>query len=112
MSLNQPCYTLNLTDAPPPAHPPSSRQDKPVLMILQTKLFSGIGGAGLLALDSVPSVRIVRGQGMFSERQWQVRTDFQQSFARFNQAAHAASEIRFEPVRLYAGPQQGWIDEE
>ena len=154
MSLNQPCYTINLTDSPGSTARTGSAQDKPVLMILQTRLFSGIGGAGLLSLGSAPSVRIVRGQGAFSEEQWQVRAGFQQRFARFNQTSQEtgippedggtdliedspssrpslttedggqapvaarsvaetdATELQFEPVRVFAGPPRGWIDSE
>jgi hypothetical protein len=49
MTLNLPCYALNL-------HAPlANAVDAPLIeadgvyLILQTKLFSGIGGAGLLA---------------------------------------------------------------
>lgn len=131
MCLNQPSYTLNLIGAPSTAGRQAAPQDGPVSMILQTKLFSGIGGAGLLALGSIPSVRIVRGQGMFSETQWQARTRFQQRFARFNEerltamqqrpveanapggrsdASADATAVRFQPVRDFAGLPQGWTD--
>lgn len=84
MALNQPVYSLNLyAPALNTAEAPILDAD-PVWLILQTKLFSGIGGAGLVSLGAVPSVRILRGEGSFSEACWHERARFQCAFAQFN----------------------------
>jgi hypothetical protein len=113
MTLNQPCYALNLHAAPLQGR---SRADvAEVRLIIQPKLFSGIGGAGLLTLGGVPSVRVLRGQGSFSVAQWARRARFQRAFARFNQAclqesaSDAAHRLRPSPVRRFAGPDLGWV---
>jgi hypothetical protein len=113
MTLNQPCYALNL-HAPGPGEPLAERAE--VHLIIQPKLFSGIGGAGLLTLRGVPSVRIVRGEGTFSAAQWERRARFQRAFARFNQGRLLEAEWPVDAVRplamaRFAGPTQGWVAE-
>lgn len=86
MTLNQPCYSLSLS--PMDARGRSTMGvDGPLLLSLQVKLFSGIGGAGLISLPGLPSVRVLRAQGQFSEADWQRRADFQGHFAAYNTAA-------------------------
>lgn len=91
MTLNQPCYSLSLS--------PMDRlgrstmgSEGPLLLSLQIKLFSGIGGAGLISLPGLPSVRVLRAQGQFSGADWQRRVDFQRRFAAYNTAALMAQE--------------------
>jgi hypothetical protein len=121
MTLNQPCYGLNLMAAgdieaarrgrqhgrAAAAAPP---EEDEVLLVIQTKLFSGTGGAGLLALDGIPSVRILRGQGAYSEYQWRRRAAFQQAFAEYNNGALRATlgPVR-SPVRRLRDFRSGWI---
>jgi hypothetical protein len=109
MTLNQPCYALNLY-APRPNRPdaPLIEADQ-VYLILQTKLFSGTGGAGLLTLDGIPSVRVLRGSGRYTEAQWRRRAEFQHAFALFN--SHALGEslgLGCTPVRRLIDFEQGW----
>jgi len=113
MTLNQPCYALNL-HAPGRAKPLAENAE--VHLIIQPKLFSGIGGAGLLTLRGVPSVRIVRGERTFSADQWEQRARFQRAFACFNQerlleADWPSDKVRPLPVARFAGPRQGWVAE-
>lgn len=91
MTLNQPCYSLSLS--------PMDRLGRstmgcegPLLLSLQLKLFSGIGGAGLVSLPGLPSVRVLRAQGQFSEADWQRRVNFQRRFAAYNTAALMAQD--------------------
>ncbi len=91
MTLNQPCYSLSLS--PMDAQGRSTMgADGPLLLSLQIKLFSGIGGAGLLSFPGLPSVRVLRGQGQFSPASWQRRAHFQRCFAAYNAAALMAQE--------------------
>jgi hypothetical protein len=110
MTLNAPSYSLNLhapirnTAATPVA---AARE---VLLSIQPKLFSGTGGAGLLWLDGVPSVRIRRGVGAFSQAEWRARTDWQRAFALHNAAALAALlGPGCEQVRRFADCDRGWV---
>ncbi|MGB5732970.1 MAG: hypothetical protein WBM40_00805 [Thiohalocapsa sp.] len=110
MTLNLPCYAVNLY-APSP-----NRADAPLIeansvyLILQTKLFSGIGGAGLLGLNGIPSVRVVRGQGHFSEAEWRRRAAFQRAFALYNnEALKGVVGGRCSDVRRLLDLEQGWV---
>lgn len=111
MTLNQPSHAMNLhaTGAGP------GLADAPeVQLIIQPRLFSGIGGAGLLTLGGVASVRVLRGQGTFSAAQWERRARFQRAFACFNEARLLEAEgnhpaLRPSPVRRFAGPVLGWV---
>lgn len=110
MTLNLPCYALNL-------HAPRTNCfDTPLIeadgvyLTLQTKLFSGIGGAGLLGLCDIPSVRVLRGRGHYSEADWRRRTDFQRAFALHNDAAlRRMPGPGRSPVRRFVDCQRGWV---
>jgi hypothetical protein len=123
MTLNQPSYGLNLMaagdvggvrggDGRPSARgpaPPPMETDA-VLLVVQAKLFSGTGGAGLLALDGIPSVRVLRGQGAYSEHDWQRRAAFQRAFAEYNsQSLRAGFGPLRGPVRQLRDFRTGWI---
>jgi hypothetical protein len=113
MTLNQPSYAMNIHATASQGHPLA--EGARVHLIIQPKLFSGIGGAGLLTLGGVPSVRVLRGQGTFSADQWQRRAQFQRAFACFNQERLQGAEgtlreaVRPSPVRHFAGPALGWV---
>lgn len=108
MALNQPCYSLNL-HAPVVNTPEQPlAQAGPVWLILQTKLFSGIGGAGLVSLADVPSVRILRGEGTYDARQWHHRARFQRAFARFNGDMSTATGLRPGAAARFIDFTQGW----
>jgi hypothetical protein len=86
MTLNQPSYSLSLS--PMDALGRSTLgADGPLLLSLQLKLFSGIGGAGLFSFPGIPSVRVLRAQGRYSDADWQRRADFQRRFADHNTSA-------------------------
>ena len=109
MTLNQPCYGVNLHA--PMRNTPGEQlvAADEVWMIIQTKLFSGTGGAGLLALDGIPSVRVLRGQGSFSPRQWQRRSAFQRDFALYNSARSTEwPGVGCSPVRRLVDFRRGW----
>jgi hypothetical protein len=111
MTLNQPCYSLNVCSPAPnlPARPLDEAPD--VLLVLQIKLFSGIGGAGLPSLGGIPSVRILRGEGTFTPEQWHHRVRFQRNFARFNERRLAGmAGVTSDPPRRFAGSTRGWVD--
>jgi hypothetical protein len=112
MTLNQPSYAMNLF-APirnRPAAPLS--EAAAVHLTLQPKLFSGIGGAGLLCLRDIPSVRIIRGEGVLTPKEWRHRAAFQRRFAQFNQIHWTGDpEVGFETVQRFADPRLGWIRE-
>jgi hypothetical protein len=110
MVLNQPCYALNLYT--PKANGPDSGliEAGPLYLIIQTKLFSGIGGAGLLTLNGIPSVRVVRGCGRFSERDWHRRADFQRAFAEHNaEALRPLLRAGSASPRRFRDLEQGWV---
>jgi len=115
MTLNQPCYGLSLVAAADVGRDARRANATPidadgVLLIVQTKLFSGTGSAGLLALDGVPSVRLLRGCGAYSAAQWQRRAAFQRAFASYNTALlTAAFGPGCGPVRRLADFERGWI---
>lgn len=112
MTLNQPCYSLNLHSPGPNLIERPLDQAPEVFLILQTKLFSGIGGAGLLSLAGIPSVRILRGEGTFSPEQWHHRARFQRELALYNQHRLADSPgIAIDPVRRFVDTDKGWVDE-
>ena len=87
MTLNLPCYAMNLSASRSNAVAAPLIEADGVDLILQAKLFSGIGGAGLLGLSGIPSVRVVRGQGRFSAADWRRRAAFQRAFALHNRDA-------------------------
>jgi hypothetical protein len=114
MTLNLPCYALNLTASRPNAVDAPLIESDVVDLILQTKLFSGIGGAGLLGLSGIPSVRVVRGQGRFSEADWHRRAAFQRAFALHNSDAlqgcgGVGGGDRCSAVRRFVDPERGWV---
>lgn len=108
MTLNQPCYSLNL-HAPIRNGPqtPLIGADG-VYLILQTKLFSGTGGAGLLTLGGLPSVRVIRGRGTFSQQAWRKRAAFQRAFASYA-LTNAGIGGADAPVRRLADFDRGWV---
>lgn len=102
MTLNQPCYSLSLSPFNwQPSDSGSSAQSPPTLS-LQLKLFSGVGGAGLLSLPGIPSVLVRRGQGRFGREDWHLRTQFQRGFAAFNR--QRLLEQRPDNLDLQPGP--------
>ncbi|MEY6431338.1 hypothetical protein ABC977_02830 [Thioalkalicoccus limnaeus] len=106
MTLNLPSYALCLHGAGGAAATPDSAVD----LSIQPRLFSGIGGAGLVGLAGVPCVRIARGRGRYSFAQWAERARFQRDFATFNQRQMADLDgLVFEPVRTFAGVPAGWL---
>ncbi len=109
MTLNQPCYSLNLRAATRGPKAGAGTDARAVDLILQPKFFSGIGGAGLLGLGGVPSVRVLRGFGTFSAEQWHERAAFQRDFARYNQdQLRDDPQFAFERVRDFRGLAHGW----
>lgn len=109
MTLNQPCYGLNLYA------PHTNTPEQPVIasrsmtLLLSAKLFSGIGCAGLLPLGTVPSVRVVRNAGEFSRSDWHRRAAWQQAFAcRLHQRLTAQPNVNPEPVKRLRDLQLGW----
>ncbi|MBK5941006.1 hypothetical protein [Halochromatium roseum] len=110
MTLNQPCYSLSLS--PMDARGRSTLgADGPLLLSLQLKLFSGIGGAGLFSFPGLPSVRVLRAQGQFSDADWQRRADFQRRFAEYNSTsikqAYAEGRLHCGPVGQFQSAS-GW----
>ncbi len=110
MTLNLPCYALNLSASRPNALNAPLIDADGVDLILQTKLFSGIGGAGLLGLNGIPSVRVVRGQGRFSEADWRRRAAFQRAFALHNSdALRETVGGSCSEVRRLLDLERGWV---
>jgi hypothetical protein len=110
MTLNLPCYALNLSASRPNALDGPLIEADSVDLILQTKLFSGIGGAGLLGLNGIPSVRVVRGQGRFSEADWRRRAAFQRAFALHNSdALRETVGGSCSEVRRLLDLERGWV---
>lgn len=112
MTLNQPCYSLGLHGAITASG--RAGTTPAVVLAIQPRLFSGIGGAGLTALRGIPSVRILRGQGSFCESEWQRRAAFQRGFAEHHAAALAAApasaaSVRCSPPRRFRGFSLGWV---
>ena len=110
MTLNLPSYAMNLYT------PRTNDPDRPLIdadgvyLILQTKLFSGIGGAGLLGLNGIPSVRVLRRRGHYSEADWRRRAAFQRAFALHNQVAlREMLGQGCSSVRRFADCEQGWV---
>jgi hypothetical protein len=108
MCLNQPSYSLSLGSQSGVAE-----DDRPVLKI-QLKLFSGIGGAGLISLPGIPSLRIIRGHGRFSPADWRRRAEFQREFAAFNgveltRADGVGALLRPGPIGALEELQSGWV---
>lgn len=104
MCLNQPSWTLSISEADAGA-----TSEPELLMRLEARLFSGIGSAGLLGMDGVPSVRICRGHGVTNEASWRARADCQRAFARwvYDKLGHL-SDIHIEPPRRYLDAGLGW----
>jgi hypothetical protein len=82
--LNSPCYALNLYAPMQNSIAEPLIAAKEVYLIIRVKLFSAIGGAGLLCLNETPCVRIVREEGVLSEPLWRQRTRFQSGFVSYN----------------------------
>jgi hypothetical protein len=111
LTLNSPSYSLNLHA---PARNTASRplaDAEAVYLSIQPKLFSGTGGAGLLWLDGVPSVRIRRGVGRFSEADWRRRATLQRAFALRNaaQLRGGSGGVDCSRVRRFVDCEQGWV---
>jgi hypothetical protein len=108
MTLNQPSYSLSLG-----SQSGVVEHDGPLLKI-QLKLFSGIGGAGLISLPGIPSLRVIRGHGRFSTADWRRRSEFQREFAAFNAAALTRSDgvgamLRPGPIGALDELESGWV---
>ena len=103
MTLIQPSYAITLQ----PEHDGDS--EARVLLAIQPKLFSGTGGAGLLSLGGVPSVRILRGQGRYTREQWRQRARFQGEFARRLRDSLADTEpgLTLHPTNVFDGDAWG-----
>ncbi len=110
MTLAPPSYSLNL-HAPVSNRPDAPLLDAaPVYLSIQPKLFSGIGGAGLLWLGGVPSVRIRRGVGRFTLDDWRRRAEFQRGFALDALTRPSArSGVGSGRVRRFVDCQHGWV---
>ncbi|MGB5834084.1 MAG: hypothetical protein WBG92_19155 [Thiohalocapsa sp.] len=110
MILNQPCYAMNLHAPRPNTVDGPLIEARAVDLILQTKLFSGIGGAGLLGLNDIPSVRVVRGCGRYSGDAWRRRAAFQRAFALHNrEALYGLLGHRCAGVRRLVDFERGWV---
>jgi hypothetical protein len=109
MTLNPPSYALNLF-APGRNRPQAPVIDaETVYLSIQPKLFSGTGGAGLLALDGLPSVRVCRGAGHFTEDQWRARAAMQRAFAMHNaECLCTLIGAGCGPVRRFVDCELGW----
>jgi hypothetical protein len=114
MTLNQPSYSLSLgSQAAADGHPDALEHRHPVLKI-QLKLFSGIGGAGLISLPGLPSVRVIRGHGRFSSADWRRRSELQRAFAAYNsealrQANTLGTSLRLGPIGALGDLRSGWV---
>ncbi len=109
--LNNPAYALNLYS------PRINSIDQPLIesneiyLCIQLKLFSAIGGSGLTTLRRIPCSRIVRNQGLFSERDWFVRAQFQQQFCAYNYAMLKDSFDIDDCVDFrYSDSTRGWCE--
>jgi hypothetical protein len=107
VSLNQPCYTLNLCTPETNSRTSPLPGAREVYLAIQVRLFTPIGGAGLLSLGGVPSVRIVRGEGRFTRRDWEQRAAFQRDFA-VRVADTLAGAAIIDEVREFRGAEAGW----
>lgn len=109
MTLNQPCYGLTLYSPSVNTMTAPVMDHRPIHLLLTAKLFSGIGCAGLLPLGRVPSVRILRGQGRYSEQEWRDRATFQRAFAvQLSRALSREPEWRPGPVTRLRDFALGW----
>lgn len=114
LTLNAPAYAINLF-APSRNQPDApAATTEAVYLSVQPRLFSGTGGAGLLALDGVPSVRVRRGVGAFDGARWQRRTELQRAFALHNAASTgdligAGGPAGWGAVRRFVDYEQGWV---
>ncbi len=109
LTLNPPSYALNLFS--PGRNLPRTPLAAAGLVYLsiQPKLFSGTGGAGLLALDGLPSVRVCRGAGHFDAPQWRRRAALQRAFALHNaEALRGLLGAGCGRVRRFVDYEQGW----
>jgi len=114
MSLNQPCYSLSMSALPGAEEHADWLDHRAPRLNLQLKLFSGIGGAGLISLPGIPSVRVVRGRGCFSPADWRQRTEFQRAFAAYNSTAlmqpnGIGARLEVGPVGRLTDLQAGWV---
>ena len=81
MIMGSPMYALTLLERDPVDG--LSQRDLPVELILNAKLFSAIGGAGLFGMEGASAVRISRGTGVLSSSEIARRDSFQHDFARY-----------------------------
>ena len=109
MSLNQPCYGANLYSPLPNSLKSPVIASRPVYLLLSTKLFSGIGCAGLLPVGTAASVRVLRGAGEFSPEDWHARAAWQHAFANHlrKKLADLAS-VRIEQPKQLRDFVSGW----
>jgi hypothetical protein len=113
MTLRQPCYSLSLSAMDARGRATTGAQG-PLILSIQPKLFSGIGGAGLVSLPGLPSVRVLRAHGQYSESDWMRRAAFQQRFAAYNTQSLIASpqgrggELLCGPIHHFRGAASGW----
>jgi hypothetical protein len=110
LTLNPPSYSLSLHAPVRNMAAATVAEAREVYLSIQPKLFSGTGGAGLLWLDGVPSVRIRRGVGRFGERDWRRRAAFQRAFAQYN--ARRLEELHGAgcgAARRFVDCERGWV---
>ncbi|EIC22037.1 hypothetical protein [Thiorhodovibrio frisius] len=109
MSLNQPCYGINLYAPQANTAETPVMAGSPVYLLLSAKLFSGIGCAGLLPIGQVPSVRVIRGAGTFSAEDWQARAAWQHAFAEhLRQSLADQPGLHIDPPKRLRNLTSGW----
>ncbi|MBK5970848.1 MULTISPECIES: hypothetical protein [Thiorhodovibrio] len=109
MSLNQPCYGVNLYTPLANTLKAPVIASRPVYLLLSAKLFSGIGCAGLLPIGATPSVRVLRGEGEFSPQDWHARAAWQHAFAtHLRKRLTALASVHIEQPKQLRDFASGW----
>lgn len=91
LALAGPAYSLGFYSPVVDDRDPCLLHQGPVYLVLQPKLFSRLGGAGLAYLDEFPAVRVRRGARRLSGAEEWARTQFQQDFL-----AHVRTDLAGE----------------
>lgn len=99
LALAGPAYSLGFYSPVVDDRDPCLLRQGPVYLVLQPKMFSRLGGAGLAYLDEFPAVRVARGAHRMSAEEEQARTQFQRSFL-----AHVQADLTRYPEVTWDPP--------
>ncbi|MGH8993792.1 MAG: hypothetical protein ACRDZ7_19950, partial [Acidimicrobiia bacterium] len=108
LALAGPAYSLGFYSPVVDDRDPCLSRQGPVYLVLQPKMFSRLGGAGLAYVDEFPVVRVARGAHPVGADEERVRKRFQQDFLAHVKAGLAGyPNLSWDPPVPPQSPRRG-----